>query len=280
MARTIQLIQSEMDLTQATQSALIPLNSHSQTAIYTLWKYITSSAIWIHETLWDLFKIELELIISNAPVGTMKWVQAMVFYFQYDATNPQIIQLVNFVPSYAPVDNTLNIITRCSVKTMPNRVVNVKVAKQDPPTALVALELSSLAGYLNEISFAGVQYNVTSGLPDELFLNAEIFYDGQYAAVITTNVIAGINNYLAEIPFDGYIRVMSLEDAIQAVPGVIDVEITDLALRAHSTAFGSKTYLVHSKTTIFNKYPTSAGYLIGETTGGEDFLSQLTFTPE
>jgi hypothetical protein len=280
MARSIQTIQSEMDIIQATQSGLSSLNSPSTTSIYTLWKYITSSSIWIHETLWDLFKVELETIVSNAPVGTVKWLQNMVFNFQYDSSNPQIVQLVDFTPSYNPIDPTLRIVTRCSTKTTPGRLVTVKVAKSEPPSALSLAELNSLKGYLNDISFAGVQYIVTSSPADKLYLDAEIFYNGQYASTISANVISAVEDYLKNIPFDGEIRISKLEDAIQSVIGVTDVIINDMALRADATSFGSKTYLVQTNTTIFNKYPTNAGYIVQETTTGETFLDKLTFTVE
>lgn len=280
MARSIAQIQAEMDAEQALQTGLSGLNSPSQTAIYTLWKYIISSAIWAHEKLWDLFKVELETIVDNAPIGTDSWVQAQAFKFQYSATDPQIVSLVNFVPSYPVVDTDLQIITRCSVKTLPNKVVSVKVAKSDPPSALSATELSSFKGYLDDISFAGVQYNAVSLASDKLYLDAEVFYNGQYSTVISGNVIAAINNYLSNIPFDGYVRVSALYDAIQSVAGVTDVIINDMAIRADATAFGSKTYLVQNNATIFNKYPTFAGYVVEETTVSNTFVDKLTFTPE
>lgn len=280
MARTIAQIQSEMDTEQSLQTGLSGLNSPSQTAIYTLWKYIVSSAIWMHETLWDKFKVELETIADNAPVGTDGWVQEQSLLFQYSATSPQVIVLNNFVPSYPVVNTDLQIITRCSVKTLPNKVVSVKVAKSDPPSALTSTELSSFKGYLDDISFAGVQYNAISLASDKLYLDAEIFYNGQYSSVISDTVIAAINDYLANIPFDGNVRVSSLYDAIQNVDGVTDVIINDMAIRADATAFGSKTYLVQSNATIYNKYPTFAGYVVEETTASNTFVDKLTFTPE
>jgi hypothetical protein len=280
MARTIAEIQEEMDAAQALQTGLSGLNSPSQTAIYTLWKYIISAAIWAHETLWDKFKVELETIVDNAPVGTDGWVQSQSLLFQYSATDPQIIVLNDFVPSYPVVDTDLQIITRCSVKTLPNKVVSVKVAKSDPPSALTSTELSSFAGYLDDISFAGVQYNAVSLASDKLYLDAEIFYNGQYSSVISDTVIAAINDYLANIPFDGNVRVSSLYDSIQNVAGVTDVIINDMAIRADATVFANKTYLVQNNTTIYNKYPTFAGYVVEETTATYTFVDKLTFTPE
>lgn len=280
MARSINDILAQMDAEQALQPGLSGLDSPSQVAIYRLWKYIVSASIWAHEKLWDIFKSELETVADNAQIGTIKWVQSKIFEFQYDATNPQIVQLVNFVPGYDPVDESLRIITRASVKTLPSRIVSIKVAKSDPPEALASSELTSLTGYLNDISFAGVQYNITSQAADELFLEAQIFYNGQYSTVISSTVIDSINNYLSNLPFDGQIRVSSIEDAIQSVPGVTDFIINNLAIRASTVAFGLKTYLVQNNATIYNKYPTISGYVIGETTSGQTFTDKLTFTAE
>ncbi|MCD6017274.1 MAG: hypothetical protein K0S53_395 [Bacteroidetes bacterium] len=279
MSRTINQIKQTLDDAQALQPELSALNSPSQTSIYNLWKYITAVAIWIHESLLDLFKAEIETTISKAPVGTESWVTQKCFDFQYDSTTPQIVQMVDFVPNYDPIDDTKKIITRCSVKTLPNKIVTVKLAKEEPPVPLTTPELNSIQGYLDDISFAGVQYNTTSTSPDYLYLNAEIFYNGQYAAIISATTITAINNYLSTIPFDGQVRIASLEDAIQAVGGVTDLVISDLALRANAVPFSGATYMVQNKTTVYNKYGLSSGYVVPELTPN-DLSVSLTFTTE
>ena len=280
MARTVAEIQASMDAEQALQSGLSGLNSPSKVAIYTLWKYIMSSAIWAHEKLWDIFKVELETIADNAPVATPLWVKNKTLEFQYSASVPQVVQVVNYVPAYSVIDTTLQIITRCSVKTLPNRIASVKVAKSDTPVSLTALELTSLQGYLDDISPAGIEYSVTTATSDKLFLEATIYYNGQYASVISTTVIDAIKVYLAAIPFDGYVRISSLIDAVQSVAGVTDIVIEGLAMRPDTVALGSATYLVLAGDTIYNKYPTYAGYIVEETTASNTFIDKLTFTPE
>ena len=280
MARTVAQIQAQMDAEQALQPELSGLNSISQVAIYTLWKYVMSVIIFFEESLWDLLKTEIETTISTAVVGTDEWVKQEALKFQYSTVTPQVVQLVDFVPSYNPVDETLQIITRASVATLVSQTVSVKVAKSDPPVKLAALELSSFEAYLDDIGFAGVRFNVQSLDADLMFLEAEIFYDGQYASTISADVIAAINLYLANLPFDGFIRISDVEDAIQSVTGVIDIVIDNLALRADGVPFGSKVFLVQNKTTLTNKLLTASGYAIEEDTAGETFTDKLTFTPE
>lgn len=292
MARSITTILAAMDAEQAAQTGLSGLNSTSNSAIYTLWKYIVASQMFLQETLWDIFKVDLETIASKSPVGSAQWLQDKVFKFQYSPTTPQVTQLIDFVPIYPTVDETLRIITRCSIKTSSVNTVDIKVAKSEPPVILTTPELNSLVGYISQtgdgtvagsgvgIGFAGIYYNVKSYTADKLYLNATITYAGQYASTITANVLTAIYNYLANIPFDSNVKVISLVDAIQSVQGVTDVVVKDMAIRADTTAFTSKTYLVQSSATISSYLPTFAGYIVEETTSGETFTDKLIFVAQ
>jgi hypothetical protein len=280
MARTILEIQQQILTEKANQPALSGLTSVSQTSIFNLWSYVTAVGIYIQETFWDVFKGQLEADIADAPIGTDKWVQTQSYLFQYDAVTPQIITLNNFVPSYAIVDTSKQLITRASVKTLPNRFVSVKVAKQEPPIALTSTELTSFKGFLNEISFAGVQYNAVSYTSDKLLVGATVYYNGQYSATITANTISAINSYLVQLPFDGYIRVSKLEDAIQGVSGVTDVVINNMAIRPDSIPFTGTTYMVKNNNEIYNKYTMYSGYAVGETTSGQTFTDTIVFVAE
>lgn len=281
MARTIAQIKTQMDQQQALESALAGLNSPSQTAIYSLWKYVMSTAIWLQESLWDLFNTQLDVKIASSPAWTDAFIQSETFKFQYDSVTPQILSLdSNFVPSYANIDESKRIISRCSVITKPQRVVSVKVATGTPPQKLTTGQTISLQGYLDVISPAGVQYQTISYNPDQLLIGAIIYYEGQYQSVIQTNVINGINDYMTNIEFDGYIRLSALEDAIQAVQGVTDIVLTNVAIRADSTPFGQQVYLLKNNTEIFNKYSMFAGYVISETTAGSTLNDLLQFVVE
>ena len=278
MARTIAQIQAQMDAEQALQPALSSLNSISQVAIYTLWKFVISTSIWIQESLWDIFETNLEAQIALAPAWTDAWVQSQAFTFQYDSITPQVLTLNNFVPSYAVVDATKRIISRCSVLTKPNRIVSVKVATLSPPQALSGPELTSFQGFLDEISPAGVQYLTQTFNPDQLLVGATILYNGQYASTISASTINSINTYMANIEFDGYVRLSALETAILATPGVNDVIFNNIAIRPDSLPFASTTYLVLNNDELFNKYQMYAGYCISEQTSTHTLADTLVFT--
>lgn len=280
MAQTIAYWQNKMLSQIAGDPNLSGLNSPSSVALYRLFTFVVATCINLFEQTLDIFKTEIETIANEAVPGTDPWVRREALKFQYSATVPQVIQLIDFVPGYPTVDLTLQIITRCSIKTMPNKVVAVKIAKSEPPAALSTPELNSFKSYLDKISFAGVQYNVVSLAADRLFLAADIYYDGAYAGVISDTVIAALTDFLANLPFDGIVKVSKLVDAIQTVAGVTDVNIKDLAMRANSVSFGSKTYLVQDYDTLIVKYPTAGGYIIQEDTSGQTFADKLNFIVE
>jgi len=278
MARSIDTIIADMDAEQAAQTGLSGLNSVSNSAIYTLWKYIVAAQMYLQEVLWDLFKTDLETIVTNAAVGTNQWFKSKMLLFQYDATTPQVLQVdSNFAVNYTTIDATKRIVTRCAVKTTATRTVLIKLAKSEPPIALSAPELVAANAYVDDLAFAGINYIISSTASDKLLVDASIYYDGQYSAVISDNVITSINNYLANIDFDGSFKLSALVDAIQSTTGVTDVVLNNVAIRPDSVAFASTTYLVQGKTTLIPIYPTNAGYVTEETTSGQTFTDKLTF---
>jgi hypothetical protein len=278
MARSIDTIIADMDAEQAAQTELSGLNSVSNSAIYTLWKYIVAAQMYLLEVLWDLFKADLETIVTNAAVGTNQWFKSKMLLFQYDATTPQVLQVdSNFAVNYTTIDATKRIVTRCAVKTTATRTVLIKLAKSEPPVALSAPELVAANAYVDDLAFAGINYIISSTASDKLLVDASIYYDGQYSAVISANVIISINTYLANIDFDGSFKLSALVDAIQTTTGVTDVVLNNVAIRPNSVAFASTTYLVQSKTTLIPVYPTNAGYVTEETTAGQTFTDKLNF---
>lgn len=242
---------------------------------------IVARAINFLEQLMDVLKSDMDDTIKKAAVGSSAWLQAKCLEFQYDATVPQVVEVdSNFAINYPTIDPTKRIITRCAVKRTGQRVVLVNVAKSDPPAALSGPELSAFSGYLDDINPAGVNYIAASRTADKLFFQANIYYNGQYAATISDIVIAAINDYLANIAFNGDFKLSSIVDYIQGATGVTDVVLQNVAIRADATAFADKTYLVQGQTTLIPIYSLYAGYVVEETTSGASFADLLTFTAQ
>jgi len=235
------------------------------------------------EQLQDLFKAQIEDTVSKAAAASAKWVQDKMFKFQYSATNPQIVALIDTVPTYPVIDDTLRIITACSVTTDISNTVSIKAAKGSPLAALSAPELSSAQGYINIIGVAGINYTVISLDPDKLYIDAEIFYQGQYAAVIQASVIDAINAYLETLSitnFNGALKMTDLEAVIRNVTGVNDVLINNVRGRADTDLFSAGVDLILNTAVIQRQYSTVAGYIAEETTSTKTFADTLIFTPQ
>lgn len=273
MAQTTSYWQNKMLDAISADPILSEMNSPSQVAVYRLLTFIVATAINLFEQTLDIFKIEIEDIASKSVPGTAPWIRDQVFRFQYDAANPQIVVLVDFAPGYSTVDEDLQIITRCSVKTDANKIVNIKVAKSEPPEELASLEQTALVSYLGEINPVGVQYNVINLASDKLQVYADVYYNGQYSASIQGNVNAAINSYLSNLDFDGIIKVSEIEDAIQSVEGVTDILITEVKARRDTTIAASATQVVRI-------YETNAGYIVEEDTASFTFNDTINYIAE
>lgn len=292
--RTIATIQQQI-ITQAQSYAVVPTdpfyyifhNSNgvaitpSKANIFILITYIVAVSISLFEQIMYLFEQELEGIIAAAPVGTPQWIKAQALLFQYDATTPQVVQYDNTTNtiSYPIVDPTKRIITQCSVVTLSNHVVLIKVNTAGGGV-LSSPQLTAFNSYLNTILFAGVQENVISSLPDYLMVGVQIYFNGQYTPTITTDVPAAINNYLANLTYDGVIDLTSLEDAIQTAGGVIDVVFTQVELRANGVAPANAYVLVNNSTTIIRRLATYSGTAITDTASGRTLSATVQYIPQ
>lgn len=276
MARTVAQIKQSMIDAKNADAALSGLTSTSQTAKWNLYYFIVASCIAIFEQLQDLFKIDLENIASTAAPSTPQWTRNKVLKFQ--TGDVAELNTTTFVIEY-PVINTANqILTRCAVVTAPNRTVLIKVAKSDPPGPVTVGELAELQSYVETFNPAGIAFTLINEDSDKMEVAATIYYNGQYTGVITDNVEAALNSYMANLPFNGRITTQSVVDAIQAVDGVISVSLTRILVRRDTVAYGAGVTLYNLSTGIDSvNYDTYSGYVVEETTASHTFADTLTY---
>ena len=237
----------------------------------------------LYEQLADNSIAEMEDIQNKSAAATKPWIQDKMFKFQYSATNPQYVQIVNGIPGYPTVDENLKIITACAVTTTVTQNVKVKVAKEDPFVALSAPEITAAQDYIDTIGTAGITYIVTSLDADKIWIEADIWFKGSYNAVIQTNVINALNAFLLNLSktdFSGFIYVADIINCIKAVEGVNDVTLNDVQCRSDAQAFGAGIDLVIGADVVLRKYPSVAGYIIQEDTVGQTFADTLNFIAE
>lgn len=235
------------------------------------------------EQLQDAFLQNVETVLSKSAAATTLWLQDKMFKFQYDATTPQILQLIDGAPQYPIVDDTKRIITACSVKTTFSNQVKIKVAKSSPFVALSTEELNAAQSYVNIIGTAGITYFVSSDDADRIYIKADIWYQGLYSSVIQDNVITALNNFFQNASiknFDGSLKISDIEETIRNVSGVNDVVLVNVRARQSSDIFGDGSDLVLDQTVISRAWGTVAGYAIQEDTAGKTFADSLNFISE
>ena len=230
MARNIKTIYDSIIDYKESRPELSDLNSTSSTAIYKMWAYVQSIAIYTLELLWDLFKVEIEEILTQRINGTKDWYAQKSLDFQYGDPLTVLGNEDNPYLGYATINDDNKIITRVAYgETTINNVVHLelKVAKGDPETLqpLDAEEILSFEKYLDRIKFAGVYINTISANPDEMDIGngtdgsgIEVRHDGVRSNDdVKEDVVEAINSFLVSLPFDGIMYVEQLRNAIQSV---------------------------------------------------------------
>ncbi len=232
MQRSIQTIYNEIIAAKDAEPSLQALDSQSQTAIWRLWAYITAGAIFTVETLFGLYKTEVESVLANKTPGTLLWYRNVCLAFRYGVG----LTLHNGRIGYPADDETPPLLARCSVRETGSGLL-LKVAKKDGDnlSPLSNEEFNSFQAYLAAVKYAGTPLQVVNAPSNKLMIAADIYYDpllitgtGEYIADGARPAELAIQSYLRNLPFDGRLSRTSLVAAIKSIVGITDVNITQL----------------------------------------------------
>jgi hypothetical protein len=289
MARSTETIKAQIQTTIRTYSSLdgflFPSDpGGSAVSAFNALIEAVAIAINIFEQLLDVFNIEINQLVSSAPVHNTGNTRQKILNFQFG----DVIELdSNFVPSYPVIDASKKIVTQCAVVNSDTDTLTIKVAKGTAPSLqpLASNELTALQDYFlgtavsEGVGVAGVSVIWVNENSDKLFIEADIFYLGQFdEATVKTNVIAAINNYLDGFQsdtFNGELFMNKLVDQIQAVDGVSRVNLETVRGRADSVAFPDGTVVDTQGT-----YLSVSGYIVEETETGNTYNDTITMKLE
>jgi hypothetical protein len=261
MARDISVIYDSIIDYKNSRDELSELNSNSTTAVYKLWAYIQSVAIFTHELLWDLFKIEVEEIVSNRINGTSDWYVQKAFEYQHGDS----VQIINngTALGYDPIIAENQIITRCAYYEDligAKGRLNLKIAKGASGSLekLNAEELGGAGQYFERIKFAGTAMNLISIKADDIQLtDITAYHDGSRSdAAMRADLDAAMDDFMENLPFDGQFYVEKFRDRLQLVDNVTDIYIVELKQVDYVGGDASPS----TPTTIVRKTTLEAGY--------------------
>lgn len=227
------------------------------------------------EQIMDSFKVDVEATVSVLAPPTPAWLQDQLLnVFEYDPIAVPIAQLdvtTNFIPYYPNPNPAFRVVKYAAVQRGALGTTKILIAGSDGinPVPLDTATVAAALTFTETIGVSGIYYSTLSLDADRLFMQLDVYFNGLYSAVMQTNVIAAINDYMQtqtdpsqnRIPFSGALVLSDLEKAIKAVPGVIDCVFINVQARAFATTFGLGTNLVLNSTLTQRNYPTQAGYI-------------------
>lgn len=257
MARTVQEIYQNI-VDEVNASPYLPNASTSQSAIWRMFAGVVAIAIFVHESLWDIYRAQVEEYVNSSIPGTVRWYHEETLKFQYGDT--LIYSDRKF--QYAAIDETKKIIKRCAVTEIAGQV-RIKIAKvsNGVPEPLLSAEKTAYELYINSIKFAGTNIAIINYQPDELDIELNIYYDAMVmkndGSLISDPTVFPVNdaveNYVANIVYGGVFSNTKLVDAAQLAQGVKDPLIASVKARAH----GASTW-----TTVTQNFTFVSGYAV------------------
>lgn len=280
MARTVASIQQQTIDTLLAQSTTPADISKKKVSDWLSWTFVVAVSIAFFEQILDIFTYNAEAIINRAGVGSPPWLIDRVKEFQFG--NAVVYNSTTGEWSY-PLPASELIISRVGITRSANKVVNVKVAKSEPPVQLTTDENTALTTYINKIGIAGSQYNIINLASDKIYISGEVTYDGQYSASIKVSVEAAINTLFATLSnaenFGSNVTANSIIQAIKSVAGVKDFKLLNASGRADTTVFAAKTPFYNLATSLNNlQYIPESGYVVTETETGNTISDTLTYS--
>jgi len=264
MARTYEEILNEIDNAVAGEADLIVYDNSSGTSRFGLMKRAFALAAYIQEGIIEAIKTQVQAIIDSRYFGTPQWYIEVAKQFQYGG-------ILSVNQGKIEQSGGTEIIARAAVVS-PGRTVTLKVCKEVSGvlTALTTGERNAFSAYMEKVKPAGIQLQYTSLNADRLKVVGNIYYDGQLVlADVQAAVVAALESYMVNLPFNGDIYLSKVVDTIQAVGGVKDVNAVNVYLRQGGTSYP-----------VARVKGTLAGYVVEEDTSGQAFLDTLTFIPD
>lgn len=249
MARTIREIKAAMTQQFMSDPTIVEMYGFTEGAVFedtfsavsleSIWFSIVASAIYVLETLFDLFRADVDKKISGAVVASIPWYHKIALEFQYGDSLVFDEATQGFV--YPVVDTTKQLVKFAACRDMGGGVY-VLVSGADSsgnPVALSSDVLSAFESYLRERKPAGVLLSVNSLNPDLVRSVMTVQYDPQVLTpdgeLITDPSVKpvedAVNAYLKGIVYGGVLNKTKLVDAVQGARGVIDVVLTSVSVK-------------------------------------------------
>lgn len=231
MARTLTEIYNIAKDCRNEHLQLTEFQNSSKMSILDAITWTTAACIWAFENVMDVFKVDLARDLQNRINGTPAYYANAMLKFQYGDELQMNEDGTQF--SYASVNENKRIITKVSYSENKaegyfDKELLLKVAKGElgKYERLTDEELIAARAYMRQIAFAGTHFTMVSRKGDVLVPRVTVYYDGAITPdEVYANIEASLNDFIANLPFNGVIYAQKIIDAIQQAEHVTDVHI-------------------------------------------------------
>lgn len=216
--------------------------SFSNVSLESILFFIVAACYHVLELMFDRHRADVEDKIAKAVVASVPWYYKMALAFQYGdglVLNENTQQF-----EYAKEDESKQVVKYAAVRDKGTSVqILVSGDENGNPVPLSNDVLTVFKQYMNRVKIAGVILNITSQASDHVVIRASITIDplvinenGELLSDGSRPVEAAIKNHLKSIIYGGTFNKTKLVDAIQAVNGVVDVELKECGYKADGAA--------------------------------------------
>lgn len=192
---------------------------------------VVATVAWTLERLLDYHKEEVAQTVLSTIVASVEWYHSLALRFQIGDSLVYNESTKGWM--YEKEDASKQIVKYAAVRDA-GKFIRLLVSGESNgrPVQLNDDNLAPFKEYMNRVKIAGVVLLVDSYPPDQIRVVARcavdplvINADGKKLIDGSQPVVDAINYYLSNITYGGTFNKNKLVDAIQNVPGVLDVEL-------------------------------------------------------
>lgn len=231
MARTLTEIYTVAKQCRDKYLELTEFQNDSKMSILDAFTWVTSSCIWAFENILDVFKVDLAKDLQNRVNGTPAYFANALL--KYQSGDDLVVSEDGASFSYATIDESKRIISKVSYSEViedgyHDKLAIYKIATGEPGAyaRIEEDELLAIRAYLGKILFAGQHAMVVSRNGDVLIPRVTVYHDGAISEdELYTNIENSLNDFIANMSFDGMLYAQKIIDCIQNAEHVTDVEV-------------------------------------------------------
>lgn len=243
MARTLSEIYQEAKAAREARMELTEFHNGSKMSVIDAFTWVTSACIWSFENIMDVFKVDVASDLQNKVNGTPAYYANALLKYQH---GDQLMMNDEGTQFYYPsVDESKRVVTKVAYSEVQNELIEdkngvrtiykfydkdliLKIATGTPGNyrQIDGETLTAIRAYMQSISFAGTHMTIVSRKGDILVPKVIVYYDGGITeSEMYEAVEAALNDFIANLNYEGAVYVQKILDAIQRLDHVTDVHI-------------------------------------------------------